>query len=269
MSRDAHDALVGIARRADVRTRPGNLSLRGFGVRDRFDRRCAFNSAEFRVEVWASPIFLWILVNCESAVVFATPRADPILNVRSLLGKVAGHDVYVNKQGLGSPTPWIYGAEATSAIESLELTDDELLTITRGGPVALLRSAGAQADWERLQRLIALGRKLPAIAAGEALDRRQLPEDLRELFPLLNEWGKADDLQRSDLIEDAESAALEELVKRGQPMLTRISEYLGQPDVQQSDMTSALDAFAQAVLEAEQELQNRSERHARGRPTGS
>ena len=45
-------------------------------------------------------------------------------------------------------------------------------------------------NWERPQSRIALGRKLPFTAACEALDRLQLLEDLQEVFPMLQDWGR-------------------------------------------------------------------------------
>lgn len=256
MTPDAHQSLAEIAARARVRTRDANMSYRG--IRDNFDLRSSFKIDGFRFEVYANPSLLYVQLKSASGVLFSTPRRDPILNIGLLLGQVAGRDVYVNAQGLGSPTPWIYGPEAIAALSSIEIGDEELLTAEMGGLVAILRSAGVDADWKRLQQLVALARILPAGAADRRLDPLKVPEDLRDVFPLLTRWAISDDVERSDLVGSAKTAALRRLVDRAEPRLRRIAEFLGQPGAQDLDEAVALDALAQSVMEARQELTRRS-----------
>jgi hypothetical protein len=231
------------------------LSIRG--VWDNFERRCSFKSEGIRVEVYANPAYLNVWLHCESGVLFATPRPEP--SAMSLLGQVAGTDVYVSEQGLGSPIPWIHSPAAVEALRLIDIGEGEQLIVHIGGANALLRSDGPESDWNRLQRIIAFALTLPPGAEPEALDPLKVPEDLRKLLPLVAKWGKSDDAERGDLVEGARTASLERLVDHGKPLLARIAEFLGRPDVSDSN-EAALDAFAQAVMEAEQELRRRSDR---------
>src|SRR5258708_2730083 len=74
--------------------------------------------------------------------------------------------------------------------------------------------------WDTLARI------LPSAPTEEPLDPQRLPEDLRDLFPLLARWAVSDDLERSDLVADATTAALQELVDRAEPRLPRIASFL-------------------------------------------
>ena len=256
MSHDARDALAAIAARAGARTKPTNLSYRG--IHDNFERRSSFKQEGIPIDAYANPTHLYIRMRKQSGVLFATPRRDPVLNVGILIGQIAGRDVYVNEQGLGSPGRWIYSPEVVAALSSIDIGGDEQLTINLGGVNALLESRGADKDWARLRQLVALARILPAEPSPTAVDPQKLPEDLRPLVPLLLEWGKSDDVDRADLIQAAETDLLQQLVDRGRPHLTRIAQFLGQTEVQDSREAAALDDLAQAVMEAQQELRKRA-----------
>src|SRR5579864_5001387 len=98
----------------------------------------------------------------------------------------------------------------------------------------------------------------PRGPAASNTDAAALPPDLRELQPLLEEWGRTDDSERSDLIDAADTSSLEELVRRVGPKLERIADFLRDHTTNGPSVAGSLDALAQAVMEAEQELQRRS-----------
>jgi hypothetical protein len=253
---DARESLKGIAARARTKTRPIRLSIRI--VWDTFERRCNFELDGFRFEVFANRRLLFVELHSDSGVLFSTPRTYADLGIMSLLGQVAGRDMYVNEQGRGSPVPWIYSPDAVAALSSFEFEDEELLTVTLGGPQAIFASRGPEADWERLQKLAALARVLPPAPTEEPLDPQRLPEDLRDLFPLLARWAVPDDLERSDLVAEADTAALQELVDIAEPRLPVIASFLAAHGDEDSAEAFALDALAQCVMEARQELTKRS-----------
>jgi hypothetical protein len=156
---DARQSLKEIAVRAHVKTGRANMTIRP--IKDDFDMRCTFKIVGLKCELYANPNFLYVIVHSKSSVLFATPSKSTIQSTGLLLGKVAGRDVFANGQGRSSPVPWIYSPKAVAAISALELGAEDLLTVTMNGPHALLRSAGADSDWERLQKLVALARILP------------------------------------------------------------------------------------------------------------
>ena len=255
---DGRESLKQIAARARVTTRPAMLIVRG--GRDYFTVRCSFKSDDFRIAAYANTSQLYVVLNGDSGVVFSTPRQDPDLNVTSLLGQVAGRDVYMNGQGLGSPLDWIYGSDAVAALTSIEIGEEERLTVALNGLSALLLSAGGDADWERLRRLVALARVLPRGLKQAQLDRGLLPEDLRDLFFLLKRWGIPDDEERSAAVTSAKTETLERLVERAETRLARISAFLSETHGDSAEAT-ALDGLAQSVMEARQELNRRWKKH--------
>jgi hypothetical protein len=232
------------------------MSVRG--IDDNFDVRCEITIHKLRVEIYANPNNLNVVVHSDSGVVFSTPRPDATVNVVLLLGQVAGHDVYVIPQGRGSPIPWIYSREAVAALGSLDIKEEELLTVTMGGPEAILQSAGADADWKRLQLLVTLAQILPTGAADAPLDQQALPADLRDLYPLLARWSISDDVRRPNVVSGADTAELRSLVERVERRLPRIAKFLSEPAGRNSDAAAALDALAQSVVEAQHELRDRS-----------
>jgi hypothetical protein len=228
------------------------------GIKDNFDARCTVTIDKLRVEIYANPNLLNVIVHRDTGVIFSTPRPDTTLNVGLLLGQVAGHDVYVIPQGRGSPIPWIYSREAVATLSSLDIKEGELLTVTMGGPEAILQSAGAEADGERLQRLVTLAQILPTGAAGAPLDQQALPADLRDLYLLLARWSISDDVRRSDVVSGADTAELRSLVERVERRLPLIAKFLSEPAGRNSDAAAALGALAESVMEAQHELRDRS-----------
>lgn len=255
MSASARDSLAAIAARAGVKTRAANLSYRG--VRENFERRASFKLRGFQVELFAGGPSLYALFKREGKSLWSTPRPDPILGLDALLGQVAGHDVFVSAQKLGSPIPWIYRPDVVAALQAVEVRDEELFTFDLGGASALLSTRGGDADWRRLELIAALLELAPAGTQKRTADRRALPEDLRDLHPLLEKWGKTDDAERSDLVERADNDALDQLVNRVRPKLGRIAEFLSDTAPQDADLAGSLDALAQAAMEAEREIARR------------
>lgn len=91
----------------------------------------------------------------------------------------------------------------------------------------------------------------------EPLDPNKLRNDLRDLFGLFKRWAKTNDGERSDVVERANTKSLEKLVEQCNPRLRQIAEVLAQPEFANSNEGGALDALAQAVMEAELELRRR------------
>jgi hypothetical protein len=253
---DARKSLKEIAVRAHVKTGRASMTIRL--IKDYFELRSTIKIAGLKCEVYANPSHLYAIVHTETTVLFATPRRSSIHSTGLLLGQFAGCDVFVNAEGRGSPAPWIHTLEAIAALRSLKLAGDDQLTVAMNGPRALLRSAGADADWERLQKLVALARILPPGATEVPLDPQALPEDLRDLVPLLAHWAEADDQDRSDRVGKAKTAALQRLVDRVGPRLPRIAAFLDERGKEDSAEVIAVDALALSVMEAREELSRRS-----------
>ncbi len=93
------------------------------------------------------------------------------------------------------------------------------------------------------------------------LDPSLLPADLQHLGPLIARYSEADDVARSDMLAAASPDELKELADAPTAHWDAINAFLdehvaAEPGPEQ-DVALALDAFAQAALEARSELESR------------
>jgi hypothetical protein len=93
------------------------------------------------------------------------------------------------------------------------------------------------------------------------LDPLLLPVELQPLAPLIARYSEADDVARSELLAAASPEELKELAEAPTAHWDAINAFLdehvtAEPGPEQ-DIALALDAFAQAALEARSELESR------------
>jgi cell division protein FtsI/penicillin-binding protein 2 len=101
-------------------------------------------------------------------------------------------------------------------------------------------------------------------AVTEDLDFSRLPDELRHLAPLIARYSESDDVERSELLEQASDDELGELSEAPQAHWKSINAFLDQnveaePGPTQ-DVALALDSFAQAAMEAKLTLDARADR---------
>ena len=95
---------------------------------------------------------------------------------------------------------------------------------------------------------------------GIEVDLSLLPEELQPLAPLIRKYARGDDVERMEELEAATADELRELRDAPGPHWDEINAYLDanmDPPGPKQDVALVLDAFAQAALEAEYELQER------------
>ena len=97
--------------------------------------------------------------------------------------------------------------------------------------------------------------------AGDELDFSLLPDDLRHLGPLIARFSESDDVERANLLEAASDGDLRELVEatngRWDAINAFLDEHVAAGPGPYQDVALALDAFAQAAMEAGFELDRR------------
>lgn len=89
------------------------------------------------------------------------------------------------------------------------------------------------------------------------LDFSLLPLDLRPLAPLMPRYAQSDDVIRSQLLADASTTDLQDLVSAAAPHWSAINAFLDSnmdPPGPSQDLALALDSFSQAAMEAAFEL---------------
>ena len=101
-------------------------------------------------------------------------------------------------------------------------------------------------------------------AVAEELDFSILPDELRSLAPLISWYAESDDVDRSELLEQASDEELRELSEAPEAHWEAINTFLdrnveAEPGPSQ-DVALALDSFAQAAMEAKLELDTRADR---------
>jgi cell division protein FtsI/penicillin-binding protein 2 len=97
----------------------------------------------------------------------------------------------------------------------------------------------------------------------DGLDFTLLPEELRQLGPLIARYAESDDVDRSELLEKASDNELRELSEAPSAYWDAINAFLdenvsAEPGARQ-DVALALDSFSQAAMEARYELELRTE----------
>ena len=88
-----------------------------------------------------------------------------------------------------------------------------------------------------------------------------LPAELQPLAPLISRYAESDDVERSDLLENASDDDLRELAEAPSAHWDAINAFLdenveAEPGPRQ-DVALALDSFSQAAMEARYELERR------------
>jgi hypothetical protein len=96
---------------------------------------------------------------------------------------------------------------------------------------------------------------------SEDLDFSLLPDELRELGPLIARYAESDDVERSALLEHASDGDLRELRDAPEGHWDAINAFLDEnvaaaPGPAQ-DVALAVDSFSQAAMEAKDELEKR------------
>jgi hypothetical protein len=97
---------------------------------------------------------------------------------------------------------------------------------------------------------------------ADELDFGLLPDELRDLAPLIARYAESDDVDRSELLENASNEELRELSEAPAAHWDAINAFLdehvaAEPGPRQ-DVALALDSFSQAAMEARYALDQRS-----------
>ncbi len=88
---------------------------------------------------------------------------------------------------------------------------------------------------------------------GLQLDPTRLPEEIRELAPLIREWAIGDDIQRSAKLENASEEELQALVEAVSPYWDAVNSWLDEANEENPvpDEAVLLSWLAEAAAEAE------------------
>lgn len=179
------------------------------------------------------------LEQAESRTAFSVNRPDEVCFFhRELRGirQLRGARVFVSEDAdAGSARSFLASDQVSSAIKALGLRQGESLHVYGNAVVLYVMPRGADEDWQQLERLIALEAVLGsaggvseggAVRDGLAWRPEELPDGLRGLLPLVQEWAIGDDSCRSEKIGSASRGDLERFVAAAAPHRSAITAYL-------------------------------------------
>lgn len=89
----------------------------------------------------------------------------------------------------------------------------------------------------------------PGLSSGAALDPTQVPEGLRHLVPLAEQWGIGDDVERMEAIERSSPAARDALASALAPHHAEITAWLDSSDPAAMSDEAAAFMYMQLALE--------------------
>jgi hypothetical protein len=144
------------------------------------------------------------------------------------------------------------------ALHELQLSIRESLHVYSDAIVLYLQRTSARETISAIEAACRLADQLPAGTEDEKIDLDTLPSEFARLAPLIRQWGATDDEERSQLLMEASTAALERLIKSVKPHLSSIDEYLNSFGTKAlSEAAIALGALAEGALEAQLILDQR------------
>ena len=95
----------------------------------------------------------------------------------------------------------------------------------------------------------------------DQLDYSLLPDELQQLAPLIQRYGESDDADREAMLEAAPTEELRALSEgpaaHWHTINSFLDEHVASDPGPYQDLALALDAFSQAAMEAQSELENR------------
>lgn len=143
-------------------------------------------------------------------------------------------------------------APLRQALDDLQLKEKESLHLYSNAIQFYLRRSSVYEITSAIDVTCRLAEQLPEENEDQDIDVDGLPSEFKELTPFIRKWGVTDDLERSELLEQASRKTLERLVRVVAPYLSSIDEYLNSFGKEPlSEAAIALGALAECSLEAQ------------------
>ena len=225
-----------------------------------YTSRLAFAQTGRRIEILANKELGKVSIFGEFNVPFFTINSQDRCGFASLsIGKVRigliDYEVFA-KDGVvtNSQSRLLHSVELADLISLHQLRRGEALHFYRNCLVLYARAEDLSSVLVR--RMIALAEIIPA--DNDATDL-ELPAEFADLASLLNEWGIADDLERSEKIGDASEQELRQFLAVVEPRLGMINSYFSDSmEDPVSNAASNLGRIVEATIEARAALVSRT-----------
>lgn len=191
-------------------------------------------------------------------VAFSINRRDSGAPVSEIPLRVAGFPALpvFARQSSGQLGGLLGSAAVRQTLEDLQLKEKESLHFGTDAIVFYLQRDSVGELMSAIDVACSLAEQLPVGNEDEDIDLDVLPSEFKRLAPLIRKWGVTDDEERSELIEEASRATLQQLVKSVTPHLSSIDEYLNSFGTEAlSRAAIALGALAECTLEARLRLE--------------
>jgi hypothetical protein len=229
---------------------------------DLFEFEVRFQCGEHKFCASANNEFVSLALRLEDVVcspTFTLNRPDrvmlkktPVKQMRQLSCQVYASD---NSSAAGVST-WLNAPGNLECLQSFSLGENDSLHVYANQLRVYLHNPSQDKVVAMLPRLEQLASHLHLKSEG-VVDFNTLPEQFRQLKPLMEKWAVSDDQERSILVDEASQQTLKKLVQAVSPHMEAINIFLDSFESRPlSDAAALLGTLAECATEAKLRLEN-------------
>jgi hypothetical protein len=217
--------------------------------------KLVFERSGLHVTLAANEPVLYVEIRSGAAIVMSLGEPDDrLVFADAKIATVGTVDIYARSDDAYSPSDWLNDLDNRRQVESLAIQTSESVLVAGNRVSAILgRPLSVDIGLKRIDALIAFCASLPKpMPAQSAAPRSPL---YARLQPWIREWGVPDDLERSELIDEALTETLLTFWETVGPLVDEIEDFL---DSTPDDDEEALQMMWLAVAAAEIRLELQS-----------
>jgi hypothetical protein len=229
---------------------------------DLFEFEVRFQCGEYKFCASANNEFVSLALRLEDVVcspTFTLNRPDRVMLIKTPVKQVKQFlcQVYASDNSSAADvSTWLNTPENLECLRSFSLGKNDSLHIYANQLQIYLHNPSQDKVVAMLPRLKQLASHLH-LKSEDVVDFSALPEQFRQLKPLMEKWAVSDDQERSILIDEASQQALKKLVKAVSPHMEAINTFLDSFENRPlSDAAALLGTLAECATEAKLRLEN-------------
>lgn len=229
---------------------------------DLFEFEVRFQFGEHKFRASANNEFISLELRLEDVVcspIFTLNRPDRVMLIKTPVKQVKqlSRQVYAsdNSAAAGVST-WLNTPSNLECLQTFSLGENDSLHVYANQ----LRTYLHNPSQDKVVAMLPLLQKLVShlhLKSEDIVDFNTLPEQFRQLKPLMEKWAVSDDQERSVLVDEASQQALKKLVQAVSPHMEAINTFLDSFENRPlSDAAALLGTLAECATEAKLRLEN-------------
>jgi hypothetical protein len=229
---------------------------------DLFEFEVRFQLGKHKFCASANREFVWLALRLDGVVcspIFTVNRQDRVMMIKTAVKQPKELPLQVFASDITSATvvsAWFSNAANLECVKSFFLGENDSIHVYGNQLKVYLRQPSQEKVVATLPQLEKLASQLH-LESEDAVDFSTLPEQFRQLKPLMEKWAVSDDHERSNLVDKASRQTLNKLVQTVSPQMEAINKFLdsfgGKP---LSDAAVILGTLADCASEAKLRLDN-------------